>query len=332
MTYEETIEKLKSTCPLIPEEKLKAVKKIITHGGKCPDGKATAMILQDAYHGQVPIEFVVHGSKEHAALEPEEGLLFCDFCVPEDKWEAFLEAGAIVLDHHKGVKDICLEFVKAGQGAFADEKDHPGIAGATLAYEYVHAALVEPDKDCKELGRIAGIRDTWQKDDPEWERACKQAEALAWWPNEHLLALGVDWDQFLEVGDVLWEKKLTTAQKVADRSYKFSTKAGTRVALFQGMRMSSDTAEKLENIDLVIGYDLMYEDGKFKMGFSTRSRLDYDCRSLAQAHGGGGHTKAAGFNVPLDIGSAPNPFRVAQVVLDAYEGGWFDKLVKWWSL
>jgi oligoribonuclease NrnB/cAMP/cGMP phosphodiesterase (DHH superfamily) len=333
MTYAETIQKLLSDCPPIPTERLKAVKKIITHGGKCPDGKASAMILKKAYEavGLNPeIQFVVHGTKEHSDLKPEPGLLFCDFCVPEENWEAFVEAGTLVLDHHKGVKSIGMAFSAAGQGAFADETEHPGVSGATLAYEYVFKPLALTDGGhVAPLARLAGVRDTWQKKDPDWQAACEQAEALAWWPNEHLLDPKADWTNILALGPVLWEKKLDTAAKVAERAYHFVTKEGTHVALFQGMRMSSDASEALgADVDLAIGYDLLFEDGAFKMGFSTRSRATYDCKALAQAHGGGGHTRAAGFNVKLNVKRAPNPYRVAKIVLDAYEGSLWAKIQK----
>lgn len=332
MNYEETVQKLKQDCPGISVEKLKAVKRIITHGGKCPDGKASAMILKKAYNavGLDPeIEFVAYGTKEHDALLPEPGLLFCDFCVPEPNWEAFVQEGTIVLDHHKGVMPIVTAFSKVGLGAFADEKGHPGISGATLAYEYVFRPLTGSDEgELFDLGRLAGVRDTWQKGHEDWQKACEQAEALSWWPNEYLLDPKADLKTLLELGPILWEKKLKSAEKVAEQSYRFVSKVGTRVALFQGMRMSSDTSEALgDEVDLVIGYDIMFENGQLKMGFSTRSRADYDCRSFAQAHGGGGHTKAAGFRVPLKPWSL-NPFSTAKIVVDAYEGSFVSKLAK----
>lgn len=35
---------------------------------------------------------------------------------------------------------------------------------------------------------------------------------------------------------------------------------------------------------------------------STRSHTTFDCAEFARIHGGGGHTRAAGFRVPLYLG------------------------------
>lgn len=342
MKYSDTISKLHETSPVEPlVKRLKAVNKIIVHGGKCPDGKASAMILRQAYGDQVPIEFVNHG-REKDALVPEPGMLFCDIS-PEKNWEAFLEAGALVLDHHKGVKHICQAFVEAGQGAFADEVEHPGVSGATLAYEYVFKPLmleeipslmdsIDTGSVC-ELGRLAGVRDTWRTKHPEWLEACKRAEAVSWWPNENLLdAEATDWASMFEIGDVLWQKKLKTAEKVGEKAFRFTSVQGTRVALFQGMRLSSDVAEYLDHdpvgVDLIVGYDLFVEDGILKQGFSTRSHTGYDCKAMAQAHGGGGHTAAAGFTVPLTMSRSPNPYKVVETVINSYQGSWMAKFRK----
>ena len=326
MTYDETIQELFEDCPPLPMGSLAGVKKVITHGGKCPDGKASAMVLNAAFEGRVPIEFVVHGTKEHKELKPEPGLLFCDFCVPEENWMDFLAEGAIVLVHHAGAKKIGQKFSMAMQGAFADETDHRGVSGAVLAYEYVWKPLKGENLALKEMVRLAGIRDTWQRTSPDWTRACEQAEALAWWPNENLLATPVEsWSSLFEVGSILWERKLKAAAKVGGEALRFFSMDGTRVALFRGMHMSSDVAEFLgDSADLVIGYDFLFEDGKFKQGFSTRSHTDYDCKALATHYGGGGHTKAAGFGIPLGV--APNPYKVTKTIVDAYEGDLFAKV------
>src|SRR5690606_11394183 len=119
--YENVISALYNECPNLSVKKLSNVKKIITHGNGCPDGKASAMLLNKAYGGLIPIEFISHGSAEYYNLIPEEGMLFCDFSPPSDSWEYFLSAGAIVLDHHKGTEGIVKHFVNKGLGVFADE-------------------------------------------------------------------------------------------------------------------------------------------------------------------------------------------------------------------
>lgn len=329
-------------------DQIKQVKRVKVHGGRCPDGRASAMILKRAFtllKQDVQIDFIVHGSKEHEELEPEPGMLFADFCVSHAKVNEFLEAGTIILDHHAGKdganKAVCMRFVEKGLGAFGDETTDPGVSGATLVFDHVFGPVFrhvhpkfDPDDiineyDLSTLGelkgiegfaRLAGIRDTWQRKHPLWIKSCEQAEALSFWPEEDLLDQGIDWATLMAIGPTLWKKKMITTQKVAERAYHWTSKAGTRVAFFQGTALSSDVAEYLdEQVDLVIGYDISYENEKVKMRFSNRSHTTFNCVSFAAAHGGSGHTKAAGFSIVLDIENDPNPYKMAREVLDRYE-------------
>jgi hypothetical protein len=137
-------------------EKLLAVKTIIVHDA-CPDGLASAIILKDAYaqRGLYPeIRFVQYGTEGREKLEPAPGMLFCDFSpyipdieveegkrkIPDpEKLKAWVDSGTIVLDHHAGAKNVVLAFGK--NGVFADEKEHPGVSGAFLAYGLVWTPL-----------------------------------------------------------------------------------------------------------------------------------------------------------------------------------------------
>jgi hypothetical protein len=55
-----------------------------------------------------------------------------------------------------------------------------------------------------------------------------------------------------------------------------------------------------------------------KIIFSSRSHTTYDCLALAKAHGGGGHTKAAGFNREMTMDDA-QPYQFVQNLINAYE-------------
>jgi oligoribonuclease NrnB/cAMP/cGMP phosphodiesterase (DHH superfamily) len=315
-------------------DQLKAVKTVISHGNNCPDGVSSAMIVADAYAGfseKPTIRTVDHGGEERANLEPSPGMMFVDFSPPEAKAQAFIDAGTLVLDHHAKGSSV-QAFVAAGLGVFGDENKDPGVCGAVLAYEHVWVPLKAHqghnqgalDVDAlivREFARLSGIRDTWQTRSPDWLKACKMAEALRFWPLEGLLkAAPWVWRNHVELGDIIWDRKTKTVTKVAERAYRWTSPKGTRVAFFQGVKLSSDVAEALDKqVDLVIGYDVIYEDGALKMIFSTRSHTDFDCGTLALTFGGGGHTKAAGFSVVLDPETSPNPYKMMQATLSGYE-------------
>lgn len=311
-------------------EQLKSIKSVISHGNRCPDGLASAMIVGDAYQ-DLPtpeIRVIDHGSKEKETLAPSPGMMFVDFSPPPENAQAFIEAGALVLDHHAKGSSV-QAFVAAGLGVFGDEKTDPGVCGAVLAFDHVWKPLRgqnTPILDAEalviqEFARLAGVRDTWQKQDADWIKACEMAEGLRFWPLERLLTMApLEWRVYLDpAGPVLWEKKTKTVAKVAEAVYRWTSPKGTRVAAFQGVKLSSDVAEALgETADLVVAYDINCDKGDLKLICSTRSRGTFDCGSLALAHGGGGHTPAAGFNVSMTADS-PNPYKMIQDLLAAHE-------------
>lgn len=308
-------------------DQLRSIKLVISHGNNCPDGIASAMIVADAYYDEdrPEIRFIDHGSDEKANLEPTPGMMFVDFSPLPEKAQAFINAGALCLDHH--VKGSSVQaFVAAGLGVFGDEKTEPGVCGATLAYEHVWRPLMqdreryreEAEPYVSELARQSGIRDTWQKQHPEWQSACEYAEALRFWPAEAFLGdHPSEWPNKLSIGELLWSRKMKTVAKIAEKAYPWTSPKGTQVAIIQGVKWSSDVSEAL-GVDLLVAYDIAHDAGTFKVICSTRSRGTFDCGSLALAHGGGGHTSAAGFSVPMTLDS-PNPYRVIQDLLVRYE-------------
>lgn len=315
-------------------EQLRNIKLVISHGNNCPDGIASAMIVADAYFGQdLPeIRFVDHGSEEKLNLEPVPGMMFVDFSPLPEKAQPFIHAGAICLDHHAKGSSV-QAFVAAGLGVFGDEKKDPGVCGATLAYEHVWKPLHEDrasqgvisefylstsEPIVSEMARLSGIRDTWQKNDPDWVKGCELAEALRFWPIGTLLSQPpVQWGAKLGLGELLWSRKLKTVAKLAERAYHWTSPKGTKVAVIQGVKWSSDVSEAL-GADLLVAYDIAHENGAFKLICSTRSRGTFDCGSFAVANGGGGHTPAAGFSLPMTLES-PNPFKMIQDAVAHHE-------------
>ncbi len=144
---------------------------------------------------------------------------------------------------------------------------------------------------------------------------------MGFWGGENLMYVPVgEWKSKLEIGKVLFQKKLDRAERYGDNAFRFTSEKGTRVAVFEDVKMSSDVAEYLGGeVDLVIGFDVLMRDGTPTMVFSTRSHTHYDCGGFAKYHGGGGHTKAAGFRIFL-APDDPQPFELARHVVSEYEG------------
>lgn len=322
-------------------DKLRNVKRIISHIN-CPDGMASAMILKQVLP-DAEVVFAQYDTPEHRNIKPEPGLLFCDFSPYLPKIEVngekvadlsalqpFIEAGTLVFDHHKTAKPACTPFVDLGLGVFGDEVENPGVCGAVLAFNEVFAPLTMATQKSglstwntvKELATLAGIRDTWQRQDPRWDEACAQGEALTFYPSEDLLKVSVgEWASYLRLGPVLIRKHKEHVKKCIEGAYKFTAHApgpDVRVVMFQGLKPTSDAADVLgDTADLVLGWAYSCEGDNRKIQVSSRSRSDIDVSKLAKKFGGGGHTKAAGFSLPITT-SDLNPWTFLEYLISDY--------------
>jgi hypothetical protein len=259
---------------MIPIEKLKAVRKIITHD-LCPDGVASGMILRDVYP-TVPIQFVQYNTKAHLTLPAEPGLLFCDFTPPyqkePDRTQEFVDAGALVLDHHRTARNCVARF--GDDGVFGDEASEPGISGALLAYRHVWLPMRGEEEDdhakgmIEDFATVAGIRDTWQKQHPRWAESCVQAAALMFPPQESMVLeharlaplLGADWGKYLWAGRIKEERHRKACERAVRDGFRFPSIRNTRVVVFQGVRLASDAAEIAgDKADLVLVFEMFCE-------------------------------------------------------------------------
>lgn len=297
----------------IPIDALRAVNTIVTHAN-CPDGIASAMILHNALpHAR--IVFARHGAPETVGMAAEPGMLFCDFSPPASRVQEFVDAGAIVLDHHRTARDVVAAF--GPLGVFGDEVDDPGVCGAVLAFREVWHPLrfgshVSAHKVAavQDFAALAGVRDTWQRHDPRWEEACAQAAALTFWPVDGLLDAHVeDWPARLAIGPALQSRRAESVTRAIRDGMRIHI--GSREVAILSTTDTSDAMDRLggDGVVMVLGFGYRCEAGVPRMIVSLRGR-GVDVAALARAEGGGGHTAAAGFT--LDVGAEMgNPYRWA---------------------
>jgi hypothetical protein len=293
---------------------LKRVKRVIVHG-KCHDGMASAIFLYDAF-GIEP-EFLCHGTPEYQNLEVTPGMLFCDISPPADRYQEFVDAGGIVLDHHKKAEHIVKAFGE--KGVFADEVEDPGISGGTLAFYHVWLPLANEGLvfnsqrvsksriiKFKFLADLVGVADTWQKNDPRWERARYLISALVfyswdYWKNA--LNIHFDLSREMEVGRLIYVDRLAMAEAKAKEVHRFEY-GGLKVGVFNDLgNFTSDVADVLrgQGVSLVAGFSYYTSQNKNYLRLSLRSDGTVDASALAQFADpqGGGHTKAAGCSLPV---------------------------------
>lgn len=313
---------------MIERDLLEKVSTIYCHANPdsfCPDGVASALLLRDALP-EANVAFVNH--TQLAKLPPHRGALFCDI-TPGAEWLGF---GAIVLDHHRTAADIVRLFEGQGLGVYADA---PGVSGAPLAYEHVWLPMKFPDGEpahrrhaiIKVFATRAGVRDTWQRhaDDHEsWRDACAQAAALTWWPwskwprDFYVHGMNREAAAMLNLGYILLDKREEeTARMVECGMRLMSAVKSTRIVIVPS-RDTSDVAEAYgDTADLVIGFAFDKPEGFLpRMILSTRSHTNFDCAAFCKAHGGGGHTRAAGITMSIN----PDDLNPYTFILDLVEG------------
>ncbi len=316
---------------MIPLEKLHAITTAIVHA-ECPDGLASALLIKDALP-DVQIRLVQYNTPAHRELVAEPGLLFADFSPPADRAQEFVDAGALIMDHHKTARPVVMAFGE--NGVFGDEVTEPGVCGATLVYRHFWLPLllakgedyIDPDLRIfvERFAHLAGIRDTWQNKHPDWYAACVQASALFFSNHEEILLAGLEsvyqnWEgTYIWAGKISHDRHLKRCQRAAQEGWKHVSIKGTRVVAFQGVKLSSEAAEAIgDGADLVVGFDVFSQNGVPRYVFSMRSHTTFDCGSFAKRFGGGGHTQAAGFHVDEP---EHNPYTTLRHYLGIYEEG-----------
>lgn len=299
-------------------DELNKVKTILVHKD-CSDGIASAVILHMAMPWTT-VKFIQYGTEEHSNLQYEEGQFFCDLSPPRARYEEF--KGALILDHHDTAKDIVLSL----DGIYQEE---PGISGATLAFQHVWTPL-QGKKHCLYVtyevywfSRLAGIFDTWQKDSPAWWQAKDLAEALRlypWHTWEKRLA-DPDMQSVVEercdVGELLVCRNEDHAQDVAEHAWKTTLSDGTTLAVIAGIYTVNLVADHT-GTDLTVGFNYYIENNIPKIRLSCRSRGKVDVGNLASFYGGGGHPKAAGFNIENLSAREHNPFVMVADIIEGF--------------
>lgn len=336
--------------------KLPHVRKCVSHAG-CPDGIASAMLVKNALP-DVEVLFLTHNSDEHRALRAEPGMLFTDFTPFVDQSDnpsadevarrcaPFLDAGAIVLDHHKHQRSVVEAFGE--NGVFADETSEPGVAGAELAYRHVWLPLHERESRrlqrdfvteqsrqvawgalegvrarAAELARLASLRDTWQVTHPDWIEATALSAALRFFPSGYWMqrarVIGLSPEEMMVGRVAVWQERERLLRQQDDVAFFYVGRSsgeadgaeGARITIaLINTRRAEDLAEHLRETgvaNVLVGYQFKGED---KLVLSLRSDSTLDAGLLAKSAGGGGHSRAAGCTLQLPIGPQRSPLEV----------------------
>jgi len=323
--------------PLTDTGALRSVKTIISHAS-CSDGIASAMICSAALDWKPDVKFMHYGSSELQALTAEPGLLFVDFSPPKERAKEFLDAGALVLDHHRGAETVVRQFVDAGRGAFADEEKDLGVSGAGLAYSEVWQNMFD-DKDWRvntkaseieQFASLIGIYDTFQRKDSRWRTAYavyKMVRFLGFkYFSDRKMAYPGTYEHELS-GILLAKHEATVARHCEQKVVKRSVNR-IRVAFHNDTEgLNSDVAETMRqdphHCPVTIGFFYVAEGAHPKMVMSVRSDGSFNVEKFCKYYGGGGHSAAGGFS--QTIGNPGGRFNrpIERFPFDGEQNPWF---------
>lgn len=299
-----------------------SIRHIVTHAD-CPDGMASALVLREAFP-DATVTFVQYGKLQE--LRPEPGMLFCDIAPAYEHAQAFVDVGAYVLDHHGTARTAVARFGE--RGVFSDENgpEPQRASGALLAYRNVESFLSPEVRPVAErVATLADIRDTWKTKDEKWQEACAQASLLMLVPQQNDLGKWtleqVTSEMGLRMGTALHERRVKEAKTALQNALRWKTDlTNLRCAIISSSSLTSDAIELDSNIEVLFGFSYTasaLSPKPVKLIVSCRSR-GFDVATLAKKHGGGGHTRAAGFAIDDSLNS---PYAVILSIVADYEMG-----------
>jgi hypothetical protein len=251
----------------------------------------------------VEILFMQYGSPAWDDLEPREGDVFCDMSPPKDRAQQWVDVGSRCLDHHKHAADIVKMF--GDKGIFADEAAHPGISGAVLMNMHL---LTTVTSDTSWFANLIGTRDTWQKTNVFWDKACGLSFTLMHFPRDYwllkprpLLAVAEALELSYELGPILIKDRRDKAQRIVDSDLiHLREESGRKWGLYpERDALSSDVGEaaRKAGFNATVAYFDTVEESRINTVFSLRSDETIDVGALCKSHGGGGHSRAADFSI-----------------------------------
>lgn len=268
------------------------------HAG-CPDGLGAAWAVSRAWGPGA--RYLPRGHEDVVDASAYEGQLvvFVDIAPSNEELRALAGRAAkvIVLDHHVTARerfenDLGVQNALAGRGhLILFDLAH---SGAMLAWNHFH-----PDQPAPDLLRYVEDQDLWSWKLPASEevnaalssypRDFETWDELAARPIAGLMAEGTP---ILRATRIEVERALQSAHPVLLGSRRAEAVNASLHRSKIGHELASRAAFKLP-------WGVVYRVTGARVDISLYSIGDLDVAKVAQAYGGGGHTNASGFTVPL---------------------------------
>ena len=287
--------------------KLKTCKRVYFHSN-CPDGIISRNFLQylrsRGMNDFTGVEYHAHNPGKSA--EVVEGAVFVDLSPIPEQYEEFLEAGAVILDHHNTVLPLFEKFKDKYPDQLVFGETDKTESGAWLVYKCLDRWMQTTNfvsrntAHFKVIAKMIAIGDCWDKSSPEaFENARSLGKYIGLYGNDYAEIPGGEFiNRSQEYGRLTRDNTARTAKSFIRRTH-----CDLEVLFYNTREGISDLAEVAREkygADLVVSWyqQCVKNDGEVT-SFSLRSNDNFDCGKFAKLfEGGGGHKRAAGFQVP----------------------------------
>ncbi len=252
---------------------------LILYHAECADGFGAAWAIWRRYP-KAEYRPVKHGEAPPVDLAGHH-VVIVDFSYPRPTLEAMAKdaVSLVVLDHHITAEQTLADLPYA----YFDLKK----SGAVLGWEWAH------DEPAPWLLRYIQDKDLWHWALPNSREI---SAALASYPFDFELWTRFEQPELEREGRAIlrYENELVTKLASHATMVRFE---GVMVPSVQSAVLTSQIGERLSADH---PFCLIWHDRNGRRYFSMRSREDgTDVGAIAASFGGGGHTHAAGFSVPL---------------------------------
>ena len=280
-----------------PQRRFSQPPTVVLYHAECADGFGAAWALWRQFP-EARFLPVKHGNPPPSGLK-DQRVVIVDFSYARETLETMAEQadGLLVLDHH-----ITAEKALAGLPyAYFDLKK----SGAVLAWEWAH------DKPAPWLLDYIQDKDLWTWPLPQSREI---NAAIASHPFEFQTWNSFRQKDLEQEGRAILRYEHELVSKLAGQAVPVEFQ-GTTVPSVQSAILTSQIGERLS---ADAPFCIIWHDRDGRRYYSMRSREDgTDVGAIAASFGGGGHTHAAGFSVPLGLdGSLPDNPALPRSVID----------------
>lgn len=272
--------------------------RIVLYHANCSDGFGAAYAVAQRY-GTSDTTYRAVQYRDELRLDDFDGvgelyLLDITFALPTMMALRDRAKRLIVIDHHRTAEAV-LRYFDCNVKIF--DLEH---SAAWLTYRYLY-----PEQDMQDMPILYDYiedRDLWRFSYPlsrEINAYIRSfAHSFGVW-SEVETSLELRFDSCIEQGVAILRSQQQTVDALQSEAF-MSRIAGYTVPVVNANHLLSEIGESLLKRFPDAPFAAVYFDTPSHRVYSLRSSERFDCSLVAQAFGGGGHARAAGFSLPLE--------------------------------